>query len=130
MLLTTPASTSAWLTVCTAAVQVVVEPGVSEVNGQLTGPAVGSVTPTDVSVVVPALVTLKVQVIVSPRSVLKSPLTSLTAAFLTSLRFEVRVTAVSVCELLEVVVAPAGVRPVAVAVLLTTPASTSAWTIA
>ena len=53
VLLTTPASTSAWLTVCAAEVQVVDPPGASVVAGHEIGPAVGSVTATEVRVTVP-----------------------------------------------------------------------------
>ena len=65
----------------------------------------------------------------SPRLVLPSPLTSVTAADLVSSSELVCTTGVEVDELLEVTVAPAGLLLVAVAVLLTTPASTSAWVI-
>ena len=58
VLLTTPAFTSAWLMVWTAlAVQVSLAPGASVGLGQVTAPAVGSVTPTEVRVTVPVLVT-------------------------------------------------------------------------
>ena len=69
MLATKPASTSAWSTVCGAAVQVVVAPGASVVVGQLTRPAVGSVTWMLSSVTVPVFSTRNDQVIRSPRSV-------------------------------------------------------------
>ena len=58
VLLTTPASTSAWVMVWTAlAVQVWLAPGAIVGLGQVTAPAVGSVTPTAVRVTVPVLVT-------------------------------------------------------------------------
>src|ERR1035437_483105 len=58
VLLTTPAFTSAWVMVWTAAaVQVSLAPGRSVELGQLTVPAVGSLTPTEVRVTVPVLVT-------------------------------------------------------------------------
>src|SRR5665213_2879155 len=60
VLLTTPAFTSPWLMVWTAlAVQVSLAPGRSVAGefGQVTVPAVGSLTPTEVRVTVPVLVT-------------------------------------------------------------------------
>ena len=55
VLVTTPASTSACVIVCAAAVHVVDAPGASVVTGQDTAPAVGSVTATSCSVTVPVL---------------------------------------------------------------------------
>ncbi len=52
--------------------------------GQVTAPAVGSVTARLVIVVVPVFLTRNDQAIVSPRSVSPSPLTSVTAADLVS----------------------------------------------
>src|ERR1700724_3129521 len=58
VLLTTPASTSAWTMTCAVvAVQVSCAPGAKEALGQVTAPAVGSLTPTAVNVTVPVLVT-------------------------------------------------------------------------
>ena len=58
VLLTTPASTSAWVMVYGAlAVQVSLTPGASVKLGQPTVPAFGSVTPTAVRVTLPVLVT-------------------------------------------------------------------------
>ena len=58
VLLTTPAFTSAWVMVYGAlAVQVSLTPGASVKLGQPTAPAVGSVTPTEVRVTLPVLVT-------------------------------------------------------------------------
>src|ERR1700677_2787959 len=58
VLLTTPASTSVWVMVCTVlAVQVSAAPGASVELGQVVAPAMGSVTLTEVSVTVPVLVT-------------------------------------------------------------------------
>ncbi len=85
VLLTTPASTSAWVMVCGAvAVQVVAAPGASVVTGQVTAPAVGSLTTRLVIVVVPVFWTRNDQAIVSPRSVFPSAFTSVTAADLVS----------------------------------------------
>src|ERR1035437_2704218 len=58
VLLTTPASTSAWVMVYgVVAVQVSLTPGASEELGQVTAPAVGSLTPAAGGVTVPVLVT-------------------------------------------------------------------------
>src|SRR5580700_3192200 len=58
VLLTTPASTSAWTMVCAVvAVQVSWAPTAKVELGQVTAPAVGSLTPTAVKVTVPVLVT-------------------------------------------------------------------------
>ena len=58
VLLTTPASTSAWVMVWTVvAVQVSAAPGLRLRLGHVVAPAVGSVTPTLVRVTVPVLVT-------------------------------------------------------------------------
>ena len=102
-------------------------PGARVVARQVAAPAVGSAMATLETVVVPVFLTRNVQVILSPRSVLPSPLTSLTAADLVSWRAAEETTTVVVEELLDVTVAPAGFLVVAVAVLLTAPASTSAW---
>ena len=67
--------------------------------------------------------------IVSPRSVLPSPFTSVTAADLVSWSAEVCAIGVETDELLDGTVGPAGFRPDALAVLVITPASTSAWVI-
>ena len=94
---TTPASTSAWVTACAVvAVQVVDAPGANVVTGQVTAPAVGSVTARLVIVVVPVFLTRNDQAIVSPRSVLPSPLTSVTAADLVSCSAGAWATGVSV----------------------------------
>ena len=68
------------------AVHVVEAPGASVVTGQVTAPAIGSFTASVVIVVVPVFLTRSDQVILSPRSVLPSPLTSVTAADLVSCR--------------------------------------------
>ena len=57
-LCTTPASTSAWISVYVL-VQVVCAPGVSVVAGHETPPTVGSFTPTELRVTLPVLVTTK-----------------------------------------------------------------------
>ena len=105
-------------------------PGASVVTGQVTAPAVGSVTARLVIVVVPVFLTRNDQAIVSPRSVLPSPLTSVTAADLVSVSVEVCATGVSTSRTGWTSPSrPPGPSPVAVAVLVTTPASTSAWVI-
>ena len=76
-------------------------------------------------VVVPVFLTRKDHWILSPRSFSPSPFTSLTAALLVSSRAEVCTTGVFVDDGVDVTVAPVGDRPLEVAVLDTTPASTS-----
>ena len=112
----------------TSAVQVVDAPGASVVTGQVTAPAVGSVTARLVIVVVPVFSTRNDHAIVSPRSVLPSASTSVTAADLVSCSAGAWATGVSVEDGLDGTGVPAR-RPaaVAVAVFETTPASTSAW---
>ncbi len=67
---------------------------------------------------------------VSPASVRPLPLTSVgVPAVLVRARVAVRVVGVAVAEVLEVMVAPAGFLPAAVAVLVTAPVSTSFWLI-
>ena len=112
------------------AVQVVDAPGARVVAGQVTAPAVGSLTATLVSVVVPVFLTrndqairvaevgLAVAVDVGDRGRLGQRAGSTAWA-----------TGVSVDDGFDVHVAPPGPCPVAVAVLVTTPASTSAWVI-
>ena len=109
--------------------QSVLAPGASVVAGQETGPAFGSLTTTELSVVVPVFLTRNDHVIVSPRSVLPSPLTSVTTADLVSCSARACTTAVSVDDGFEVTVGPPGLVAVAEAVLATKPASTSAWVI-
>ena len=127
VLATKPASTSACVMVWGSAVQVVDAPGASDPAEQLTDPAVGSVTATDESVTVPVSLTRNDHRMVSPRSVLPSPLTSVATADLVSPRAGAWAMGVDVEELLDVIAAPLGFLPLAVAVLLTCPASTSAW---
>ena len=127
VLSTTPASTSAWVTTCGAEEQVTVATGARLPAGQETAPAVGSATVTPCTVTVPVFCTRKVQVIWSPRSIRPSPLTSAATADLVRCRPGTCCTAVSV-ELGGAVTGSAlGSVAVAVAVLDTTPASTSAW---
>ena len=76
---------------------------------------------------VPVFLTRNDHWILSPRSVLPSPSTSVTAADLVSCSAAAWLTGVSVARRSTVTVALAGFLPVAVAVLETTPASTSAW---
>src|SRR5580700_733926 len=78
---TTPEIRSAWVMVWSAlAAQVSVAPGTNVESGQATAPAVGSLTPTEVSVTVPMLVTTNDQATVSPTSTLPSTFTSVTEA--------------------------------------------------
>jgi hypothetical protein len=126
---TTPASTSAWVITCGPAVHVVLAPGANDVTGHDTTPAEGSATTTEVTVTVPVFVTLNDQAMVSPRSVAPFALTSVTTADLVSPSPGVWDTGVSVLLGGEVTAPPDGDLPPAVAVLETTPASTSAWVI-
>src|SRR4029079_11058494 len=105
----------------------VVAPGANVVVGQEIEPALASVTVSPVTVTVPVFLTVNDQVILSPRLVLPSALTSVTAADLVSWRALACTTGVDVDELFDVTVAPRGLLAVAVAVLLTRPASTSGW---
>jgi hypothetical protein len=109
-------------------VHVVLAPGANDVTGHDTTPAEGSATTTEDTVTVPELVTLNDQAIVSPRSV---PLASrsLTTADFTNDSPGDWDTGVSVLLGGEVTGPPAGSFPDPVAVLETTPASTSAWVI-
>ena len=102
VLLTTPVSTSGWVIVYAAEVQVVDAPGARVVTGQVIAPALASVTAVVLSVTVPVFLTRNDQAIVSPRSVLPSPLTSVTAADLVSCNDEAWSTGVEVEEGLEV----------------------------
>ncbi len=117
---TCPESTS----VCVSAyvfVQVVDAPGASELTGQVIVPALGSVTPTVVRVTLPELVTMNVYAMVAPATKPDG-----VPACLSTVIAGVRVIG-AVADAVVVTAAPVGGVPVAVAVLLTTPASTSAW---
>ena len=109
------------------AVHVVEAPGNSVVEGQLTVPAFASATATEVSVTFPVFFTRNDQEMVSPKSFLPSAFTSWTTADFWMVMAGVRTSGVEVDEGLDVTVVPLGLLPVAVAVLLTTPASPSAW---
>ena len=129
VLFTAPASTSACVIVYAAVVvQVVDAPGASVVAGQLVAPTLASTTATPVMVVAPVLSTRKLYVIRSPASTrpLLFTSTGLLARLVSTRADWVAVVTVAL-ELAEVTVAPAGFFVVAVAVLLTRPASTSAW---
>ena len=127
VLLTTPASTSAWVTVCGARPHRSTEaPGASGEPGQVTAPAIGSVTAMVVSVTEPVFLTRNDHCTLSPRSILKSPSMSVTDADLVSRSEPVWATGVFVDEAFEVTVDPLGLSALAVAVLVTAPASTSA----
>ena len=104
-------------------------PGSSVGCGQVTAPAFGSAIATEVAVTVPVSCTRNDQTTVSPRSVRPSPLTSVTAADLVSCRPELWSTGVSAVDGFEVTGWPCGSTAAAVAVLVTTPASTSVWLI-
>src|SRR6185437_8521536 len=125
----TPASTSGWPITCWATVQVTTAPGATDPAGQVTLPPNGSVTATDPSVVVPVFLTFNVQVTLSPRSIAKSPFTSVTAAVLVIWIADVRSIVVVAEAAGETTAVLCGSRPDAVAVLVTDPASTSAWVI-
>ena len=123
---TTAASPSAWVIVYAAAVQVVEAPGASVVAGQEIAPAFGSATATVVTVTLPVLVTLNVQLILSPASLTPSALVSATEATVFC-RASAGLAGIGVVtdEVAVTTIAPA--VPVAVAVLGTEPASVSAW---
>ena len=99
--------------------QVIALPTASVVDGQLTTPAIGSVTWTVSSVTLPVFSTRNDHEMVSPRSVKPSPLTSVTAADLVSAGLGRWATHVETVEGFEVMVAPEGEVAVAVAVLST-----------
>ena len=103
------------------AVQVVVAPGASVVTGQLTAPALGSATVTEVRVTLPVFVTTKLYRIVEPAIV---PVAA--PACLSRLRLGVAGMGVSVASEPETG-SPTGGVPSAVAELTTCPASTSDW---
>ena len=108
--------------------QVVDAPGASVVAGQLVAPTLASTTATPVMVVTPVLSTRKVYVIRSPASTRPLLFTSTgLPALLVSARADWVAVVTVALELAEVTVAPAGFFVVAVAVLFTRPASTSAW---
>src|SRR4051812_20397776 len=114
------------MTYWAVAVHVVDAPGVSVVTGQVVAPALASVIAVVVTVTVPVFFTRNDHWILSPRSVLPLPLTSVTVADLVRVSAETWLTGVDVEDVGEVTVEPAGFFAVAVAVLVTTPASTSA----
>jgi hypothetical protein len=117
---TCPESTSACVTVYVA-VHVVVAPGASVVTGQETVPTLTSVTPTPVRVTLPVFVTTNEYAIVDP-----AVFPDGTPACLSRVIVAVRVIGVEVVSV-AVTAAPVGGVPDTVALLLTTPASTSAW---
>jgi hypothetical protein len=119
VLFTVPASTSACVSVYDFA-HVVDAPGASVVAGQDTAPTFGSETPTLVSVTLPVFATTKVYRIVDPAVM---PL-GVPAVLATEIAGERVIGAFAV--LVPVTADPVGGVPVAVAVLFTTPASTSA----
>jgi hypothetical protein len=110
-------------------VHVVDAPGANDVTGHDTTPAEGSATTTEDTVTVPELVTLNDHAMVSPRSVAPFAFTSVTTADLVRPSPGDWDTGVSVEDGGEVTGPPAGSFPDPVAVLETTPASTSAWVI-
>ncbi len=126
VLVTTAASPSACVIVYAAAVQVVEAPGARVVAGQEMAPALGSVTATVVTVTLPVLVTLKVQVILSPASLTPSALESTTDA---TVFCRARAGLAGMVVVTDEVAVTTSRRPlpVAVAVLGTEPASVSAW---
>jgi hypothetical protein len=110
-------------------VHVVLAPGANDVTGHDTTPAEGSATTTEDTVTVPVFLTTNDHATVSPRSVAPFALTSVTTADFTNDSPGDWDTGVSVEDGGEVTAPPPGVLPPAVAVLETTPASTSAWVI-
>src|SRR6202042_2370532 len=99
------------------AVHVVESPGANGAVGQVTAPAIGSATERLVIVVVPVFFTRNDHLIVSPRSILKSPLTSVTVADLVNSSAGAWLTGVSVPDGLDGTSLPLGSVPCAVAVL-------------
>ena len=132
VLLTVPASTSAWVIVYAAVVvHVVLAPGANVVAGQVVAPTFASTIATPVTVNAPVFVTRKLYETLSPASTRPLALLSTGAdADLTRLNVAALDVVVAVDAAFDVTVDPAGLRPVTVAVLLTEPASTSACVIA
>ncbi|GAB2588523.1 hypothetical protein GCM10009593_29430 [Microlunatus antarcticus] len=130
VLVTAPASASAWVIVYAPLEHEVEAPGASVVEVQVTGPTFASVTTTPVRVSAPAFVTVKAYETRSPVSVRPFPLASTGApAVLVRVSVVTVLVGVAVAAAFDVTAVPAGLRPVAVAVLFTAPASTSAWVI-
>src|SRR4051812_26370657 len=122
---TKPESTSACVITWGAAVQVMELPTASVVEGQVTAPAIGSVTSTLSSVTLPVFSTRNDQLIVSPRPIRKSPSLSVTVANLVSAGLGRWLTTVVTLDGLDGTGSPFGAVPSAVAVLVIWPASMS-----
>ncbi|GAB2588485.1 hypothetical protein GCM10009593_29360 [Microlunatus antarcticus] len=131
VLLTAPPFTSVCvITYGAVVVQVVLAPGASVVTGQVVAPALASTTASELTVCAPVLVTAKAYAMRSPASTRPLVFVSVgVPAVLVRVSVDVVEVGVAVEAAFEVTVAPAGFRPAAVAVLLTAPASTSAWVI-
>ena len=124
LLFTSPASTSACVIVCVP-VHVVLAPGASVVTGHVAAASsCASLTVTPVTVTLPVLVTTKLYAIVLPAVL---PLG--VPAVLSTLSDAVAVIGVFVVSGGEVTAGPVGGVPVTVALLFTSPASTSACVI-
>ena len=110
--------------------QLVDAPGARVVTGHVTRlrPGMGSVTPTEESVTLPVLRTVKVYVSVSPREIVELVSASVvSAADLAMVIVANWVSGVVTLALGESIEVPAGDVAVACAVLLIEPASTSSW---
>ena len=126
VLLTDPRLTSVWVIV-RVAVQVVVAPGASVVDGQVTleRPASGSLMVTEVRVTLPVFVTANENVWVSPNDAPVGAVSVVMESDLDRVMVLVWVIDVAVDELFDVTPGPVGGVPMAVAVLLIVPAFTS-----
>ena len=130
VLMIDPASTSAWVMV-RVAVHVVDAPGASVVDGQLIEdrPGSGSATPTAVKVTLPVFVRANENVCVSPNDAPVGARSVVNATDFVNDSVLVCTIDVEVDDGEEVTSAPDGGVPVAVAVLVATPAFTSDWVI-
>ena len=128
VLMTEPASTSAWVIV-RVAVHVADPPGANVVDGQVIAdrPGNGSVIPTEVRVTLPVLVTANENDCTSPIDAPAGAVSVVIAADLTNDSVFVCTIGVVVDELFEPTVGPDGGVPVALAVFVTRPAFTSPW---
>ena len=128
VLMTDPASTSAWVIV-RVAVHVADPPGANVVDGQVIAdkPGNGSVTPTDTSVTLPVLVTANENDCTSSIDAPVGAVSVVIAADLTNDSVFAWLIGVAVDEAAEFTAGPDGGVPLAVAVLLIEPALTSAW---
>ena len=128
VLLIVPAFTSAWVMV-RVAVHVVEAPGASVVDGHVIAdrPPRGSEMATDVTVTLPVLVIRNENVCVSPNDAPVGAVSVVIATDFASDRVLVWAIGVDVDDEADVTAGPDGGVPLAVAVLVMTPAFTSAW---